>query len=656
VSPPGSRQGLLWAAAAFAAAALLNLATLPPWVLLSAAVLAGWRLQAERLQLRLPNTITRTLLAILLVGSILLRYHTLNGLSAGTALLVVMGAVKLLETRTQRDQFIVVGTSLFLLLAACLADQRLARAPLYLLQTWLSCTALALTAGTRRRTDFGSRAALLLAGRSLALALPLAVAMFVFFPRITGAFWSIPRDAGATTGLSDTMNPGDIANLTTSYDVAFRATFTGEPPPPEERYWRGPVLHEFDGHTWRRQPGFFTHQPTLQSEGPAYHYRIDLEPSSQHWWLALDTVDAAPGDKVRLTYDAMLVSVDPVTEPVSYSLSSHTRTRSDGRLSTALRRHDTAAVPGNPRTHALASELRARATDDSTYISSVLDFLRQGGFQYSLTPPRLGADGIDDLLFMTRSGFCGHYASAFVSLMRAAGLPAHVVTGYLGGEWNPIGGYFIVRQSDAHAWAEVWLEGRGWTRIDPTAVVEPERLHRGILDLLPDAVSARARFVWSNPWLAGMLQRWDALNAAWNTRVIHFDYSSQLHLLEKLGLPSAGVQELGWMFCALLIGWLAWVTWRMRTRGRPARPDRLARAYIRLCNKLARIGIQRQPSSGPLAFADEIARRRPELGPAVRELFLQYAQLRFGPPHYERAAEGLVSFERRVARLRLSPS
>jgi hypothetical protein len=296
--------------------------------------------------------------------------------------------------------------------------------------------------------------------------------------------------------------------------------------------------------------------------------------------------------------------------------------------------------------------MRAREPTDGAYVAAVLSYFRTGGFQYSLTPPKLDLNSVDDFLFNTQRGFCGHYASAFVSLMRAAGVPARIVTGYLGGEWNPIGRYFIVRQSDAHSWAEVWLEGRGWTRIDPTAVVEPERLDRGILDLLPDSVSAPARFVRSQPWLGSLLQRWDALNNWWDGRVVKFNYDDQLRLLTRLGLSAPGAQELGWAFGAGLVSWLLWIAWQVGRSGPQIRPDRLARAYTHLCKKLDGIGVARQPHQGPLAFAAELARLRPDLRPA-HSLLLRYGELRYGRPVADAAAQA-KEFERAVRRLRVA--
>jgi len=644
------RGGLRWAAAAFAAGVLLNIDRIPLWVSVAAITLVAWRLLAAARPVGLPGVLARTLIALVLVAAVLLRFHTLNGLSAGTALLALMGAIKVLETRLQRDQYIVTGAAVFLLLAACLDRQDLVRTPLYLTQAWLCCAALAVVGSGSPK--IGGWAATWLAGRTLLFAMPLALLLFVFLPRLPGSFWALPRPERAVTGLSDTMSPGSITELTSSYDVAFRAWFEGAPPPPQERYWRGPVLHSFDGFTWSR--GRFYRQQTLEYLGAAYHYRIALEPTAQRWWFSLDTATGAPSSKAHFSYDYTLMGAESVTELTSYTLTSHTSSRSEGPLSAIARESDT-SLPSNrnSRSRDLARKLRVQAGTDAAFVDSVLQFLHDGGFRYSLTPPALDFDSVDDFLFNTRLGFCGHYASAFVSLMRAGGVPARVVTGYLGGEWNPIGQYFVVRQSDAHAWAEVWLEGRGWSRVDPTAVVEPERLQRGILDLLPNAVSAPARFVRSTPWLEAALQRWDALNTWWNNRVVKFSYDDQLKILERLGFDAPGARELGWAFSAVLVTWLLWIAWQVGRNASASRPDRLGRVYARLCRKLARAGLARESHQGPLAYADVVSRRRPDLEPIARSLVMRYAHLRYGRPARDPASAEVASFEREVARFKV---
>ena len=645
-----NRRARLWMLAAFAGGVTLHLAQLPPWTTLGVLLCIAWSLAALANKVPLPGKRLRLALVAGLTGGVLAAFHTLNGLGAGTALLALMGAVKLLETRSRRDGLIVIAVAFCLALSACLASQSLPRAPLYLAQVWLCVTAFAaaahpqLAAHTRRLTA--------LSLRSLLLALPLAVAMFLLFPRLTGGFWSI-SDSSASTGLSDTMSPGSISELGEASDPVFRAWFQGEPPPPPQRYWRGPVLHEFDGYTWRRVSGPLYPAEPLEYTGTAYHYRVRLEPDAGPWWLALDTIRSTAASGVTLTADRQLVAQHPANDPVTYEAVSYSVTHSSGELSHLAQRLDTRLPPGrNLRSVQLAQQLRAAAPDAQAFINRVLNYFRHGGFTYTLTPPLLDLDSVDDFLFNTREGFCGHYASAFVTLMRAGGVPARVVTGYHGGEWNPLGGYLLVRRSDAHAWAEVWLQGQGWVRVDPTAVVAPERLQRGALDVLPNAGSVSERLVHGIGWLNRLHQSWDATNAWWSTRFIGFDYRSQSRLLSMLGFENRGWEQLGALLATALGLWLLAVTWGFNRMPRSAPQHRLARAYALLCTRLGRAGFPRAPHQGPMDYARSLDQAPPALREAARALLARYARLRYGPG--EAVDVEIERLEHDVRRLRVA--
>ncbi len=651
-------RALLWCLGAFLAGVLLHVERVPLWATAVALLCAAWSVAVCTRRMRAPGRIVKAGLAMVLVAAVLAMFHTLNGIAAGTTLLVGMGSFKLLEAHRRRDRYIVIGAALFLLLAACLDQQGLAYAPLYVAHAWLCCSAMVIVA--HPASTFGNRAAVALTARSLLVALPIAVLAFLFFPRLAGSFWALPQAGTAVTGISDSMSPGAISELSQSTDPAFRVWFEGPLPPPAQRYWRGPVLHDFDGFTWSRPHRGLSGwdlEPTTPA-GPAYRYRVTLEASSEQWWFALDTVDASPSPMVRLTPDHVLVSERRVTEPVTYRAVSHTHVHDESPIPARVRASDL-RLPAdrNPRARALAERLRAHAASEGAFVAAALEFLRTGGFRYTLTPPQLGADSVDDFLFGTRRGFCDHFASAFVTLMRAGGIPARVVTGYLGGEWNPIGGYLLVRQSDAHAWAEVWLADRGWTRVDPTAVVAPERLTRGILEFSPSAASGPVRLMLEAPWLNSVRQAWDAANAWWTNQVIGFNLTKQLDLLHHFGFAAPRPIELVWLLAAAVVGWLAVTTWQLGRKPRRPRPDRLSRAYRRLCLKLARAGAPRAAHQGPMDYAQAIARRHPDLASATGPLLAAYAELRYGGVSDQMASGNrssrLVEFERAVARLRV---
>ena len=473
----------------FVASVLLIASEAPAWCVVIALGAATWRVLAALGYIAPVKRFAgmRFLLGAItaaLVIAVAVSFRTLNGLAAGTALLLVMGALKLLESRSRRDDGIVTGVALFMLLASALATQSLVRVPFYLLTVWGACAAIAIIAD--HSGALSPRAALRLSARALAMSVPLAAACFLFFPRIGGNFWALQRGEQAATGLSDEMSPGSIGTLAIEFDPAFRVRFEGQRPPQAALYWRGPVLNSFDGFTWRRERGrAYTSRVTML--GPPIRYRITLEPTNQRWLFSLDTLAQTPQRGMFMAYDRQLSAVNPITTTMSYDAVSHLATRPDISLSSLGRRNET-RLPAdrNPRARALALEIRARTGSDEEFARAVLAWFRDNGLVYTLDPGTTTIDSVDTTLFDSKRGFCGHFASSYAMLMRAAGVPARIVTGYLGGEWNPVGGYLIVSQADAHAWTEVWLEGSGWTRIDPTAVVAPERLQRGIFDLLSD--------------------------------------------------------------------------------------------------------------------------------------------------------------------------
>lgn len=633
---PEQDRALQLPAIAYGAAVLLHVDRLPLWCSAAALLALLWRAAVAwqwpaGLRPALPGRILRVLVVMALFALTLAAFRTVNGIAAGSALLAGMGAAKLLETRRHRDGFFVAAVALFLLTSACLDRQSLGRLPAYALTLWLACAALAALGGQREGRDI--RRALRTAGRALQWAVPFAAVVFVLFPRIPGPLWGMGASSAATSGLGEEMTPGSISELSMSDAIVFRAQINGPLPASEQRYWRGPVLHEFDGSTWRRLPGQLAITQPIGHRAEPVIQQITLEPTGMRWWFALDTVGASPAPQVQLTFDQQLISTRPVSDVTNYAVTSWLQTRQDGPLSSVAQRMDLRLPPRrNPRSLALAQQLRSQSSSDSDYVQRTLQWLRSGGFVYSLSPPLLGSDAVDELLFDTREGFCGHYASAFTSLMRAGGVPARVVTGYQGGEWNPIGRYLLLRQSDAHAWSEVWLEGQGWTRVDPTTMVAPERLQRSLRDLLPASASIGLRLARSN-WLAPLLQRWDAAGQWWQHSVVGYDWRTQQSVLESLGLDAGDLlQQLLWLCAAAALWWLVmWALPWLRQQHRQ-RPLPLARDWARLRQQLQRCGVQHSAQLGPLQLAQAGAQLFPDLACLLHDSAQRYAVLRYGPP------------------------
>ncbi|MBS0388463.1 MAG: DUF3488 domain-containing transglutaminase family protein, partial [Proteobacteria bacterium] len=424
---PGTQRGAtLLPIAALLAAALVNAHHLAWWCLPMLLLATAWHLRAVLYGFPQPGRLARLAFALFLTAGVLLSFHTLNGLAAGATLLVAMIAAKLFEARSRRDWFVISGATLFLLLAACLDRQQLWRLPLYALCLWLGAASLRGLAGG---APLPAATLLRESGRQLLYALPLAILCFLFFPRLPGAFWSAAGDDDAITGLGEEMSPGRIARLAESDEPALRARFDGAPPPVAQRYWRGPVLHDFDGYTWRRHRGLRaatgSSSGALEYSGPAYRYSEWLEPNTHGTVVALEMSKPPPDASVTQTADYQLVSRRPILQARGYELVAYPQAVNRDVLSPELRQVDLALPPGrNPLARELALRLRAQSADDAAFVGRALAYLRDGGFVYTLTPQQLGRDAVDDLLFRTREGFCGHYASAFVDLMRAAGVPA----------------------------------------------------------------------------------------------------------------------------------------------------------------------------------------------------------------------------------------
>jgi len=636
--------GLSWTLGALSLAIAPHVPHLPAWTLLLALGAGTWRLLAERRRWKFPARGIRFPLAFAVFIMVLVSYRTINGVEAGSALLTVMIAMKLLETRTARDQRVLLFIACFMIMAGFLYGQSLWLLPYTALTLWITTTGLLQAA--RAANPLAPRRALGLSGRLLVQALPVMLVLFLLFPRVPGPFWALPADdTGAASGLSDEMTPGSIADLTLSDEVAFRVKFDAAIPPPSRRYWRGPVLHEYAAGTWRAASARGARATAVKGLGSPYRYRVTLEPHGRRWLFALEMPQTWEAGAARQGFDYQLLSPEPIRRLFAYDVSSAVDYRIGDQLDARLETYELRLPPGeNPRTRALARRLSDSSADEADYARRVFEYFRSEGFTYTLEPPLLARDPLDRFLFETRQGFCGHYASAFTFMMRTAGIPARVVTGYLGGELNPLGDYYIVRQSDAHAWSEIWLAGRGWTRIDPTAAVAPGRLQDSTARALRGTASRGA--LSDHALFRSLRQIGDALDNQWNQWVVGYDTRAQNDLLLRLGIAEPDWRKLTLALAVLLAAFVAGLSLYLAREFRPRDSDPVAQLYARFCRKLARRNLVRGPGEGPVDFARRVASARPELADPAGRITRLYVRLRYesaGTPNDVQALRHLIA-------------
>ena len=587
-------------------------------------------------------------LPLVIIFPILIIFHfgTIFGRAAGAVLACAMLVLKLVETENRRDARAAVCFSSFVLMSALLFDSDLGFTLLLVAALCVFLGALRELESDRARTRAWQPALQEdLRGGALALAaaIPLAVCVFLFFPRLGSPLWGAPGDTTVRTGLGDSMAPGTMQELLIDDTPAFRVEFSGQAPARADLYWRGPVLWQFDGSTWTR-PERLASSPAgdVQATGAPISYEVTLEPSQRRWLLALDVPLTVPDGAVRGA-DMSLVNRAPVNDLLRYDMTSSPRYVLEPRLSAEHRRL-ALQLPEefNPKARELAERWRMQFRDNAHIVSAALQ-LFHNEFFYTLNAPLLARDSIDDFLFGTKRGFCEHFASAFTFLMRAAGLPARVVTGYQGGYYNRTGDYWVVRQSDAHAWSEVWLDGRGWVRVDPTSAVSPQRVQLGARA----AAGETAPWYQAN-WLVAARNQLDLVNRFWNSAVVQFSALRQQGLLTPFGVDKADYSDLMAVLIGvstLLLGLFAWSV----LRAPRIAYDTLDVAYARLCAKLARAGAPPRPAEGPIALAERVAALWPLHD--LAGLLAVYSTLRYGfakPPAGE-----VLAFARAITSLRL---
>lgn len=615
---------------------LPQVAHLPVWSSLAVFGLMLWRGWLTFRGKRMPPRWLLLPIALLCMGVVYASHKTFFGRDAGVTMLVLLLALKLLEMRAKRDLFVVLFLSFFLMLTNFFYSQGIVTALMMVAAIIALLTAQLSFQYTGVVPPFKKR--LRLGALIFVLAVPPMLMLFLLFPRIQGPLWGLPGDAHAgRSGLSDSMAPGNISSLALSDDIAFRVKFIDPAPPQAALYWRGIVLGNYDGRTWSAlQPRVPHEQLTLIPHGAPVRYQVTLEPHGRRWLFALEVPQAIPqltGNPAGITGDLQLLAAQAINQRVRYDATSYVEGKLQANES-ALTLQDWLQLPPgfNPQTLAWAAQLRHQSDDDAVLVNSVLQFFRKQPFSYTLEPPLLGTHAVDDFLFSTRAGFCEHYASAFVVLMRALDIPARVVTGYQGGEINPVDGFMSVRQSDAHAWAEVWLKGSGWTRIDPTAAVAPNRIEmnlsrsvqrHGLSGLFAAGMDKTA-------WLGTLRINWDAMTNSWNQWVLNYNMAQQKNFLAWLGFDDVDWRTLASLMLGIGVLLTALMTvpllWGQRPKIEPV--DAL---YLALCQNMARRGHPRAIHEGPHAYG---ARLAAELAadrylPIARFLAL-YEQARYG--------------------------
>lgn len=633
---------------------LPHAAHLPAWLSgLCVMLLAwqGWRLRQDKPQTKAQRRTLLTVIALVGVGSgIALKIHfgTFFGKDPGIAFLAVLLCLKQVESQSTRDIRAAIWLSYFLQLGLFLYFQTIPVALLALLSLWVSTTTLL----SLEDSEASAMQQFRQAGSLAFQALPLLLILFITFPRVQGPLWGLPADAfSASTGLSNEMSPGDISDLSLSSAIAFRAQFDGPVPPPELRYWRGPVLSNFDGYVWRplRFADTPAKSPFYTPSGPRYDYQLTLEPHNRHWMLALDF----PGSDIpQALYgrEYQLYSEQPIRSRSRFNVSAYPQSVVGVDAAPELLRANLRLPEdANPRTRAQIADLITDNDNPTERVRKVLEFMRASPLIYTLRPPRLGPNSIDEFLFDTRQGFCEHFSAAFVFMMRAANVPARVVTGYLGGEINPFDGTLVVRQSDAHAWAEVWLDGRGWVRIDPTTLAAPQRLELGLAQAMPDVSVLPWMLRPELSWLRELRHRWEAVSYAWNDWVLGYTPERQRELLSRLGLSNPDWSRIAAVMiaCVMAIA-LILLAWTLKQR---PRHDALQQLWLTFCQRLQRRGVTHLVHEGPLDFAARAAKLLPAHADAIHAIAHEYAALRYGSTDSPPAAR-LQALKNQIKRFR----
>lgn len=623
-----------------------QVANLPAWASAMAFGMLLWRGWMAWSGRPLPGRWLLTVLVIVAVGGTLLTHRTILGRDAGVTLMVMMLAFKTLELRARRDAMVIFFLGFFTMLSNFFFSQSLLTAAAMLVALLGLLTAL-----VNAHMPVG-RPPLLqtfrTAGTMALLGAPIMVALFMLFPRMS-PLWGMPGDnLTGRSGLSGTMKIGDMAEIALDERVAIRLRFEGAPtdvPQQSMLYFRGPVMAAFDGRQWQAEPfredsawaARVAVPANLQTRGPAVRYEVTLEPQRQPWLMVLEATPEAPqvpNMQAYMTQDLQWMTTRPITDVLRYQAVSYPDFRHGPQESIRQLRVYTELPPGfNPRTLALAAEMRAdpalAGASTQVLVNAVLQRLRTGGYGYSLEPGVFGEHTADEFWFDRKEGFCEHISSAFVILMRAMDIPARIVTGYQGGERNPVDGYWTVRNADAHAWAEVWMEGRGWVRVDPTGAVSPGRVGQFQRLRAPEGAFASAMGTISPGMVQNLRAVWEAVNNGWSQWVLNYSQSRQFDLLKALGFESPSWQDLTTVLGALIVlaasGGGLWTLWER------SQHDPWLRLLARVRQRLAKAGLVLPDTLPPRSMAQQVTAHFGDSASGLAAWLLRLEQVRYAP-------------------------
>tara|TARA_R110002111_G_scaffold202472_1_gene267530 strand:- start:1521 stop:3512 length:1992 start_codon:yes stop_codon:yes gene_type:complete len=628
---------VLWLATGVALASFPHWQRLAIWIpilhigLLLARIYIPLRLPLFWTNKKATINIVRLFLMIGGVFTIYNSYGTLAGRDVGIALLVMLAAFKVFESKSKRDYYICAYLGYFLIITNFFYSQTIPTA------AYMLIVIIIMTAGLINFNDTEQQLTLLqrfkFSSTLLIQSIPILLVLFVLFPRINGPLWGLPKDAyTGTTGINDQMSPGSISKLVQSSEVAFRVSFEDEIPEQSSLYWRGPVLWQTDGRKWiPGKPGSNRDPAPIEFTGEALHYDVTIEPTNKRWLFGLEMVSTPP-ENTYLTHDYQLKTRKALQARKAFTLTSHSSYRLGTKNDNDLERGLLLPETNHPKTRELASKLRDEFREPDLILTAALEWLKQESFVYTLQPPLMVEDMVDEFLFDKQQGFCEHYASAFTILMRAAGIPARVVTGYLGGETNPVGNYLIVRQYHAHAWAEVWLEDQGWIRIDPTAIVSPTRINEGIENIIPQAIidvplglksNATAKRLWQQ-----LRNTADMVNYQWAQWVLGYGPERQKLFIKKFGFKSIDWKQLTFalfIFLGTIIALIA--AYILNKTSKSTEPAKMY--YDAFCNKLAKTGTPRKPYEGPLDFAERVSKLHFDLESEIKHITDLYINIRY---------------------------